>query len=205
MILFSGSQGRVVKLCARYELGSHILENSHGLVVVNTPFDFDMCTLRILNPETTEYIDLPPHFGRKNSSKNTCLTYGAASMEYKVVQVYIKLAKGVKKLTFDAIMRGDLLYECDILTVGAYGDDSWRHMRTDHLSREAKSLLSMGPPLSTEGFVHWVPYHRGSNVLTLDAETEVLTESRVPVSFGHLGKNKFLVSGGKNLTFLLRY
>ncbi|CAA0820245.1 TTF-type zinc finger protein with HAT dimerisation domain [Striga hermonthica] len=52
-------------------------------------------------------------------------------------------------------------------------------------------------------FVHLVPYDGGSTVLTLHAETEVLTESRVPVPLGHLGENKFLVSGGKNLTLVV--
>ncbi|CAA0820244.1 Unknown protein [Striga hermonthica] len=121
------------------------MATSHGLVVLNTPFDFDRCTLRIMNPGTSEYIDLPLH-----------------------------VVKGVK-LTFDAISAGDVPYECDILTVGSY-DGSWRHLRTDRLSREAKSLMSMGPGLSTEGFVHWVP------------------------SFGG---EKVLVSGGKNLTLVV--
>ncbi|GER35812.1 F-box family protein, partial [Striga asiatica] len=199
LIFISGSRGRVEKSRARYRSGPHILGTSHGLVVVNTytytPLDFDPCTLRIMNPGTSEYIELPPHFGRENSRNNTCLTYAAASMEYKVVQVCNKLAKG----------SGALLYECDILSVGSYDDgDTWRHVRTDHLSREAKSLLSMGPPMSTEGFVHWVPYSGGSTVLTLDAETEVLTESPMP-NLGHLGKKKFfLVSGGKDLTLVVK-
>ncbi|KAL3645534.1 hypothetical protein CASFOL_010714 [Castilleja foliolosa] len=58
--------------------------------------------------------------------------------------------------------------------------ESWNPVNTQHLSLEAKKLLIFDP-FTTEGFVHWV--NRGSlYVLTLNVETEIITEYLVPSS-----------------------
>ncbi|GER35800.1 auxin efflux carrier protein, partial [Striga asiatica] len=177
---------------SRHELGLCIRASSHGLVLMLSPSG--PCTLRIMNPGTTEYLDLPPFLGRRYFRPGPCLTYVAATNEYKVV-VQAQFTRG---------LRGEVSYEFAVLTVGT--GTSWRYVGTvDRLTRETKTLLPISDPLITEGFVHWATYSGdGSTILTLDAKTEVLTKSRFPVTLGRSGESKFLVSGGKNLTLVVK-
>ncbi|CAA0820231.1 Unknown protein [Striga hermonthica] len=185
-----GPTGRVELSRSRHELGLRILASSHGLVLVLSPSG--PCTLRIVNPGTTEYLDLPPFLGRRYFRHGSCLSNVAATNEYKVVQA--QFARG---------LRGEVSYEYAVLTVGT--DTSWRHMgKVDRLTRETNTSLLISNPLITEGFVHWVLYSGGSTIFTLDAKTEVMTESRVPVTLGRLVESEYLVSGGKNLTLVVK-
>ncbi|KAL3614276.1 hypothetical protein CASFOL_042361 [Castilleja foliolosa] len=119
-------------------------------------------TLYITNPITQQHFALPRFFYYSRSSLNSAIAYASVSMEYKVVRVY-KLYKENEKFIA-------------ILTVGV--DESWRLVCTQHLSLEAKKLFEF-EPLTTEGFVHWV--RMGNNyVLTLNVETEIITEYVVP-------------------------
>ncbi|GER52620.1 F-box and associated interaction domains-containing protein [Striga asiatica] len=199
IFISSSGPGRAETSRSRLELGRdptglRIWASSHGLVLVPSPSNPH--SLRVVNPGTTEYLDLPPLCsGRRFLMHCICLMYVAATNEYKVVQVQI--AGGLRSRAVS--------YECVVLTVGS--DTSWRLVGTeDSLSRETKPLFSLSSPLTTDGFVHWVPWMGGSTILTLDAETEVMTESRLPVPLGRWGwgKNEFLLSGGKNLTLVVK-
>ncbi|CAA0837312.1 Unknown protein [Striga hermonthica] len=193
LIFISGGLGRAETSRLRHESGLVVWASSHGLVLAPSPSDSH--TLRIVNPGTTEYLDLPPVFrvGRYYQH-SLCLMYVGATNEYKVVQVQFTMG----------VRGGADTYEYAVLTVGS--DTSWRLVGTeDRLSRETMALLSIsGSPLMTDGFLHWVPYGGGSTILTLDAETEVMTESRLPVPLGREGKSEFLLSGGKYLTLVVK-
>ncbi|KAL3626456.1 hypothetical protein CASFOL_030005 [Castilleja foliolosa] len=113
----------------------------------------------ITNPATKQHFALPPFFDPM-CFIYSALAYASVSMEYKVVIVF----------------RHEKEWCCAILTVGV--DESWRRVRTQHLSLESKKLL-INNPLTTGGFVHWA--NRGNGVLTLNVETETFTEYPVPV------------------------
>ncbi|KAL3624437.1 hypothetical protein CASFOL_031105 [Castilleja foliolosa] len=142
--------------------------------------------LYITNTVTMQHFSLPePHrplFGMCFLS--SAIAYASLSMEYKVIQAFIH----------------DKQWSCAILTVGV--DESWRSVDTQHLSLEAKKLLGFNP-LTTEGFVHWVA--RGNNVLTLNVETEVITEYLVPSSCSgdRLGGDYCYLSTVKYLSLLI--
>ncbi|CAA0820232.1 Putative auxin efflux carrier component 5 [Striga hermonthica] len=187
IFISGGPPGRVESSRSRNESGLHIWASSHLVPSPSDPY-----TLRLVNPGTTEYLDLPPLFGRRCFRLGPCLTYAAATNEYKVVQVQFSRGEN-----------GSVSYEYVVLTVET--NNSWRHVgMVDRLTRETKTLLSISSPLITEGFTHWVPYSGGDTILTLDAKTEVMTESRVPVPLGHLGESEFLLWGGKNLMLVVK-
>ncbi|KAL3624448.1 hypothetical protein CASFOL_031116 [Castilleja foliolosa] len=155
-------QGRVELTRLNYEQGYHMWCNSSNGLALETRRD-NYYTLYITNPATMQHFSLPdPHrplFGMCYLS--SAIAYASLSMEYKVIRAFNR----------------DKQWSCAILTVGV--DESWRCVNTQHLSLEAKNLL-MFNPWTTEGFVHWVA--RGNYVLTLNVETEVITEYLVPSS-----------------------
>ncbi|GFP94977.1 putative F-box protein at1g71320 [Phtheirospermum japonicum] len=67
-----------------------------------------------------------------------------------------------------------------ILTIGV--DKDWtRRVSTRHLSLTAKNLFLSQHPLTTEGFMHWTKNDsRSEYVLTLNVETEIITQFPVP-------------------------
>ncbi|KAL3615466.1 hypothetical protein CASFOL_041127 [Castilleja foliolosa] len=123
--------------------------------------------LYITNPVTMQRFSLTqPVYPLINGLgfRFSAIAYASLSMKYKVVRVNR--------------MSGEQ-WCFIILTVGV--DESWRPVCAQHLSPEAKKNLRFRP-LTTEGFVHWAKC--GNYVLTLNVETEIITEYRVPSSSG---------------------
>ncbi|KAL3624444.1 hypothetical protein CASFOL_031112 [Castilleja foliolosa] len=156
-------QGRVELTTLNYDPGFTIWCNSCNGLILETERD-DKYTLYISNPATMQRLSLPrspiPLFGI--CFLFSVIAYASLSMKYKVVRACPRVNQ----------------WRVAILTVGA--DESWRPVNTQHLSLEAKKLLIFHP-FTTEGFVHWV--NRGNlYVLTLNMETEIITEYLVPSS-----------------------
>ncbi|KAL3624443.1 hypothetical protein CASFOL_031111 [Castilleja foliolosa] len=180
-------QGRVELTRLNYEPGYNIWCGScNGLILESergNPY-----ALYITNPVTMQHFSLPPSprplFGM--CFLLSAIAYASLSMEYKVVRAYQR----------------DKQWSCAILTVGV--DESWRRVNTQHLSPEAKKLL-MFKPLTTEGFVHWVAW--GNYVLTLNVETEVITEYLVPSSCSgdRFGGDYCYLPTVKYLSLLIHY
>ncbi|KAK6142796.1 hypothetical protein DH2020_023144 [Rehmannia glutinosa] len=168
-IFMAMRQGRIEISRLRYEFGHFIWSSCNGLMLECDIQNID--TLYITNPATKQHFSLPPFFCRTVPGYSA-IAYAAASMEYKVIRTYFPKDENSES-------RGC----CSVLTLGV--DNSWRRVRTEHLSREAKSNL-YDIPLITEGFVHWP--EKGTYVLTLNVETEVITQIPVPqryvVGFG---------------------
>ncbi|CAA0805931.1 Unknown protein [Striga hermonthica] len=187
LIFISMNEGRVEKIRPRNEYGCRIWSSCNGLVFGNSWNS--RSKLCILNPATKQHYDLPPFFNKFFVKFYSCLAYVAASKEYKVVLCHHAGENG-----------GVPTYDCAILTVGV--DTSWRHLHTQHLSETSRTLLCNRIPLTTEGFVHWVT-NRFAIILTLNVETEIISESRVPLPRAHRGKRKFYLSTGRYLTVLV--
>ncbi|KAI3468627.1 hypothetical protein Pfo_025290 [Paulownia fortunei] len=146
----------------------------------------DRCALSIANPATKQHFALPPFFHRIACYPFSGIAYAVASMEYKVVHIYD--CDGNSKV-----------WRCAILTVGV--DSSWRHVHTEHLSLTAKELLR-SIPLITEGFMHWADGSiHSTHVLTLNVETEIITQSPVPQGYGK--RLKYYFSMGSYLSLLI--
>ncbi|KAL9177425.1 hypothetical protein ABFS82_01G057100 [Erythranthe guttata] len=171
-------EGRVEVSKLRYKFGieSTVWSSCNGLIL-----DFDSKkrkALYTLNPATKRRFYLPqfPSQWEDHNYYYSGIAYAEASMEYKVVRTYYSCSKR----------------NCVILTVGV--DESWRSVDAEHLSDAArKSLRDI--PLTTDGFVHWF----GRNdVVTLNVETEFLTENAVPRGYGE--GLKYYLSMGSSLT-----
>ncbi|KAK6142931.1 hypothetical protein DH2020_023279 [Rehmannia glutinosa] len=120
----------------------------------------------ISNPATKRSIALPTYFGRTIPGCSCAIAYAATSMEYKLVYTcYFRNGNSVSERS------------CAILTVGVL-DKSWRCVRTEHLSLAAKKQFHVKPSMVTDGFVHWALTN--TYVLTLNVETEIITQTRVP-------------------------
>ncbi|KAL3626459.1 hypothetical protein CASFOL_030008 [Castilleja foliolosa] len=122
----------------------------------------------------------------------SALAYASLSMVYKVVIVFHQEKdEGC----------------CAILTVGV--DESWRPLRTQYLSLESKKLLTYNNNkelLTTEGFVHWVSRIKFNCILTLNVETEVITEYSVtPISSCDNMLVHYYFSAVKYLTLLIGF
>ncbi|KAL6533537.1 hypothetical protein OROMI_027649 [Orobanche minor] len=134
---------------------------------------------RVLPSSSTCVRDIPHRCG---------IAYAAASMRYKVTvpyrRAYIHLA---------------------ILTVGV--DNSWREVEVEHLSKHARLLVALRPLIS-DGFMHFVSWHTRS-IVTFDVETEILSESEVPLPHPFLGrspkneKHWYYLSTGRFLSLLV--
>ncbi|KAH6777573.1 hypothetical protein C2S52_006961 [Perilla frutescens var. hirtella] len=149
-------------------------------------------SLNILNPATKQTFLLPPFpyeckFGFTGSSG---IAYSAASMKYKVVQPHL-LRGGSRRMRLG------------ILTVGV--DNSWRHVEVEHLPHNVRQLC-YHTPLITEGFIHWAAERDNDKVLTMNVETEIITETNPPLPEAYLSTSthKYYLSTGRYLTLLVR-
>ncbi|KAL7159890.1 hypothetical protein ABFS83_01G057700 [Erythranthe nasuta] len=160
----------------------------NGLLLLCDLCGEDRCseTLYVTNPATNQHFPLPKCIGP--AYRNSGMAYSAASTAYKVVATPYNFESG--KL------------DCVILTAGV--DYSWRPVRTQHLSLEVRKILK-GIPLTTDGFIHWTDKEQpGARVLTLNVETEVITESRVdPQCCYRSERLKYYLSRGRSLTLLV--
>ncbi|KAL3615444.1 hypothetical protein CASFOL_041105 [Castilleja foliolosa] len=157
-------QGQIELTRLNYEPEHHILCSSCNGLILECERRNDN-TLYISNPVTMQRFSLPP-FAFPDPVMDlhySALAYASLSMEYKVVRVYLN--------------RENFQLGCIILTVGV--DESWRPVCTQHLSLRSKQNLVFRP-LTTEGFVHWV--NMSNYVLTLNVETEIITEHPFPSS-----------------------
>ncbi|KAL3626466.1 hypothetical protein CASFOL_030015 [Castilleja foliolosa] len=149
----------------------------------------------ITNPATMQQLYLP-QFPRPMCYVYSALAYASVSMEYKVVILFLNLNKEDEGC-------------CAILTVGV--DESWRPLRTQHLSLESKKKLltynnNKNRLLTTEGFVHWVSRVKFNCILTLNVETEVITEYSVtPISSRDNMRIYYYLSGVKYLSLLIEF
>ncbi|KAL3629692.1 hypothetical protein CASFOL_026914 [Castilleja foliolosa] len=109
---------------------------------------------------------LPPLLSKKvMASKWFALAYVVSSGSYKVVGV-----------SYPDELDCDLV--CAIMTVGI--DIDWRRrVSTQHLSQKAKTLFRRSP-LITRGFVHWARNDYFECVLTMNVESETITQIPSP-------------------------
>ncbi|KAL3626458.1 hypothetical protein CASFOL_030007 [Castilleja foliolosa] len=127
-------QGRVELTWLNYEPKYEIWCNSCNGLILEWDCE-NQCEFYITNPATMQQFYLPP-FPHPTCFIYSALVYASLSMDYKVIIVF----------------RREKEWRCAILTVSV--DESWRLVRTQHLSLESKKLLIYNP-LTTEGFVHW--------------------------------------------------
>ncbi|KAL3626465.1 hypothetical protein CASFOL_030014 [Castilleja foliolosa] len=178
-------QGRAELTRLNYKPKYKIWCNScNGLILEWEREKLNLSGLYITNPATMQHFALPPIFDPM-CFIYSALAYASVSMVYKVVIAFHQ----------------DREWCCLILTVGV--DESWRLVRTQHLSLESKKRLFLRTPLTTEGFVHWAS--GGDFVLTLNVETEIITEYSVPsLSFGYDIISYHYYSAVKYLSLLIR-
>ncbi|GFP94632.1 hypothetical protein PHJA_001607600 [Phtheirospermum japonicum] len=178
-------QGRIELTRLNYEPRYKIWCSScNGLILESERKN--LYALYITNPATMQHFALPPFFFPSTTAfTHSAIAYASLSMEYKVVRVYYQEEQ----------------WCCAIVTAGV--DESWRRVCTQHLSFEAKELLRL-KPLTTEGFVHWAKW--GNYVLTLNVETEIITEYLViSLCYGdRFGDNYYYFSTVKYLSLLIR-
>ncbi|KAL3629267.1 hypothetical protein CASFOL_026489 [Castilleja foliolosa] len=179
-----GESGRVQIFENRYnKLECPIQTSCNGLVLGSQ--DRTNNSLYVSNPATRQIFNLPPLVGHEVRYELFAIGYAAASMEYKAV--LLLTAKGMKKI-------------CFILTIGV--DNSWRTIGKESVSLASTQIFASAP-LITEGFVHF--YHMISNeVLTLNLETEIITETSGPIPEGEGQGNRWntYLSTGRYLSLL---
>ncbi|KAL3629232.1 hypothetical protein CASFOL_026454 [Castilleja foliolosa] len=182
-----GESGEVEISENRYsKLRYPVVSSCNGLLLdFKRQIDYKYDDIYVSNPATRQIISLP-HFD--DAKINYCLygiAYAAASMEYKAVVLF---CPGEDKKT--------MLF---ILTIGV--DNSWRTVGSECKSLQTKEFFDA--PLITEGFVHW--YIRDTNeVLTMDIETEIITETSGPIHRVVYGnQRKILLSTGIYLSLLI--
>ncbi|KAL3615650.1 hypothetical protein CASFOL_041311 [Castilleja foliolosa] len=139
-------------------LGRLVWSSCNGLVLESN-LNSKPC---ILNHVTKQRFALPPLPSEDvMASKMFALTYVAPSNSYKVVGV-----------SYSEELECDLV--CAIMTVGV--DTDWRRrVSTQHLSFKAKISLGL-LPLTTRGFVHWARDDFTEFVVTMNVESEIITE-----------------------------
>ncbi|KAK6120563.1 hypothetical protein DH2020_045694 [Rehmannia glutinosa] len=176
-------QGRIEISKLSYKSNHRFLSSCNGLVLELD--DLNRNALYITNPTTKQRSALPTFFADTTFDR-AVIAYAATSMKYKVVRTFY-LTNG----NTDQLEQGyvEIAYAA-ILTVGV--DKSWRCVNIEHLSLAAKELL-VNNLFTTEGFVHWaqngnviVSKGEPQYVLTLNVETEIITEISVPLC--HDGK-----------------
>ncbi|KAL7152066.1 hypothetical protein ABFS83_04G073100 [Erythranthe nasuta] len=161
-------------------------DSCHGLILEYYSFEGTL-GFYIINPATRKIFEIPRFSPRGTIDHRWGIAYSAASDEYKVARTY------EHKVDDD-----DLQYVVDIVTVGV--DESWRRVCTQHLSPESKVLLGKDS-VTTEGFIHYMNTFDDNRVLTLNVETETITEYAIP-DRGLDYKFRCCLSTGKSLSML---
>lgn len=158
--------GRIETSELSYEGVTKIYGSCNGMVLESHQDQANRkSSLRLVNLATKQSIPV----SEVSTSNKTVyplhcgIAYSAASMKYKVIQLYRNDSYFAPPISFG------------ICTIGV--DKSWREVEISNLSREYRDLIKIPFPLTTEGFMHWS--HR-SRVLTLNVETETFKMSKVP-------------------------
>ncbi|GFQ02390.1 hypothetical protein PHJA_002383000 [Phtheirospermum japonicum] len=186
-IFIETREGRIEISNFNHKFTCAVLSSCNGLVL-----DHQMNNNRYLyisNPATKRRFALPPFITEKPPYRYAAIAYAAAAMEYKVVRTFCPYDGNRES-------RG-----CAILTVGV--DKDWaRRVNIQHLSLKAKALLERHP-LATQGFVYWAGMEY---VLSLNVETEIITQFHAPPLCHHDGETKLLYNYlpmGSHLSLLI--
>ncbi|KAL3615575.1 hypothetical protein CASFOL_041236 [Castilleja foliolosa] len=164
-IFFAAPEGRIEISHFHYNFKRTVLSSCNGLLLERHFNDRD---LYITNPATKQRFALPRFPTTTRPSRCCAIAYVATTKEYKVVASFSHSDN----------------FECMIMILTVGVDTGWdRRVSIQDLPLEAKKLLR-GDTLTTEGFVHWTRDY--NDILTLNVETEVITQFRVPNSC-HVG------------------
>ncbi|KAL3614447.1 hypothetical protein CASFOL_028238 [Castilleja foliolosa] len=185
-LLVTMQQGRIEisKLSDAFTL---LLWNTCNGLIVTGVLKRNGIIYYIANPITKQVFVLPPTPSPTSVTSRCGIGYSSVSMEYKVVVTTL------------------YNYPWGIITPGV--DSSWRVVRTDHFG--LLPLMIRGPPLTTEGFMHWTldeclsDTKVGNQVLSLDVETEIVTKSCVPLDYDRDYDHWKYLSTGRYLTLLI--
>ncbi|KAL8055729.1 hypothetical protein ABFX02_04G074500 [Erythranthe guttata] len=165
-------------------------DSCNGLILEYYSFEGTL-GFHIINPATRKIFEIPRFSPQGTTIDHRWgIGYSAASDEYKVARTYANKV--------DDEDEDDLQYVVDIVTVGV--DESWRRVCTQHLSPESKILLGKDS-VTTEGFIHYMNTFDDNRVLTLNVETETITEYAIP-DRGLDYKFRCCLSTGKSLSML---
>ncbi|KAL3629290.1 hypothetical protein CASFOL_026512 [Castilleja foliolosa] len=186
-----GESGQVEISKNMYNIRCPVQTSCNGLLLELEFQSGSKYNLYVSNPVTGQNCDLPSfvdwmlEFEREsniNLYEIVGIAYAEASMEYKAV-LLLSPGGGEKRI-------------CCILTIGV--DNSWRTIGSECESL-ATSKVFTSAPLISEGFVHW--YDTTSNeVLTLNVETEIITETSGPTPEGN--QRNIYLSTGRYLSLL---
>ncbi|KAL3615565.1 hypothetical protein CASFOL_041226 [Castilleja foliolosa] len=155
-------KGRIEMSKLNYGFNHIVLTSCNGLLLEKRHGNLNLNELYIANPVTKQRFALPPFIsGKETDREMLSLAYVDSSRAYKVVRV-----------SYSSRDSNDLV--CAIMTVGV--DTDWtRRVSTQHLSLKAKELLYEFP-LTTRGFFHWVRNGISEYVLTMNVESEIITQ-----------------------------
>ncbi|KAL3617753.1 hypothetical protein CASFOL_038074 [Castilleja foliolosa] len=164
-ILMTMQKGRLEPSKLSYGLGGTVLSSCNGLVLGYDLNSRPKGPYIIANPVTKQQLALPKLLSETPTNgyiltkyNDVALVYAPSSRTYKVVCVSL-----------------DRDLECAIMTAGVDMDWGRRVISTQHLPRKAKKLLKRSP-LTTRGFVHWTNIYTPEYVLTMNAESETITQ-----------------------------
>ncbi|KAL3615641.1 hypothetical protein CASFOL_041302 [Castilleja foliolosa] len=141
-----------------------VLSSCNGLILgINRNKNSKEGPYVTVNPVTKQHFALPQFHSGQLMFRNYyfSLSYAASSGAYKVVSVPYSDKK------YSGLV-------CVIMTVGV-DTDFVRRVSTQHLSLKATELLN-GLQLTTQGFVHWVRHDISEYVLTMNVESEIITQ-----------------------------
>ncbi|KAL3615568.1 hypothetical protein CASFOL_041229 [Castilleja foliolosa] len=126
----------------------------------------------IVNPVTKQRFSLPP-FGA-NPVTNLHIRPPRRLMVREIFSLAYDASSRSYKVVCTSYTHHDHGLVCAIMTVGV--DTDWkRRVSTQHLSNKAKELF-YGFSLTTRGFVHWVENGCVEYVVTMNVESEIITE-----------------------------
>ncbi|KAL3629233.1 hypothetical protein CASFOL_026455 [Castilleja foliolosa] len=183
VFLYVGESGRVeISKIRNNKLRCPVPTSCNGLVLeLQRGSNYN---LYVSNPATSQVFALPPFVGYLINYQSFAIGYAAASMEYKAA-ILVSPAIGKKNI-------------CCILTIGV--DKSWRTTGSECVSLATTRAL-WSAPLITEGFVHWCDIAT-NDVLTMNLETEIFTETSGPTPKGKPKQWNTYLSTGRYLSLL---